>query len=63
MPEAKKYTAEHIRDISEVIYRKRLGPDDVKRMIEKDADGGNKLRARASVYDWLVAEVLEALGV
>lgn len=40
-----------VRDLSEMIYRDQLGKDDVKRMIAKDEDQGEKLRARAGFYD------------
>lgn len=58
-----KLSAEEIRDISERIYRKRLGNEDAQRMIEKDKDGGKKLRSRAGGYDSIVADVLEAIGM
>lgn len=58
MAEAKKYTAEQIRDISEKVYRHRLGKDDVRRMIAKDGDNGEKLRSRCSHYDDLVRDIV-----
>lgn len=59
-----KYSPEQIRDVSEAVYRKRLGADDVRRMIQKDGDKGEKLRARAGGnYDDLVEDVLKVLGL
>lgn len=53
---------EEIRDVSEKVYRKRLGKEDVERMIAKDGDGGVRLRKRASIYDDLVGDILKVLG-
>ena len=44
-------SADEIRDISEQVFRARLGPKDVETMLEEDADGGIKLRNRAASYD------------
>lgn len=57
--EPSPWSDEFIRDLSEAVYRKRLGPADVARMIEKDGDGGAKLRARAGAYDTLTRAFLE----
>jgi hypothetical protein len=54
-------TAEEVRNISEKVYRARLGDDDVRRMIENDDDGGAKLRARAGFYDPLTRVYVEVL--
>lgn len=61
--------ADKIRDISEKVYKLRLeqpsggGPGAVKRMIEKDGDGGAKLRNRAGAYDQLTRLYLDVLGL
>lgn len=55
----------YIRDISERAYRLRLEQDcegNVARMIEKDKDGGEKLRNRAGAYDPLTRAYLKVLG-
>lgn len=52
----------YIRDISEKVYRERLGPDDTASMIAKDKDGGERLRGRASSYDPLTRAYLDVLG-
>lgn len=51
---------ERIRDISEAVYRERLG-DGGKGMVEADGDGGKKLRARAYAYDGLTRAYLKVL--
>jgi len=67
MPATKKqkvptWNPEFIRDLSERVYRQNLGADDVRRMIEKDGDSGQKLRGRAMAYDKLSRTYLELLG-
>jgi hypothetical protein len=57
------FDPDYVRDLSEKVYRDRLGADDVVSMIEKDQDGGAKLRARAASYDGLTRAYLKALGV
>jgi hypothetical protein len=52
-----------IRDISVEVYKMRLGPDDTRRMLENDGDGGKKLRERAHSYDALTRCYLEVLNV
>lgn len=52
-----------IRDISVEVYKMRLGKDDTRRMLEKDDDGGVKLRSRAGSYDKLTQCYLKALNV
>lgn len=52
-----------VRDLSEAVYRTRLGPADVASMIAKDGDSGEKLRGRAGSYDTLTCAYLEALGL
>lgn len=46
--------------ICERVYRDRLG-EDAQRMIEKDADGGVKLRRRAMTYAPIVKATLDAM--
>jgi hypothetical protein len=58
-----KHTADEIRDISVHVYKKFLGSDDTRRMLEKDADDGVKLRSRAGMYDHIVKATLEAIGM
>jgi hypothetical protein len=53
----------YIRDLSEKVYRDQLGADDTARMIEKDKDGGEKLRNRAASYDSLTRSYLKVLGI
>ena len=57
------FDPDYIRDLSEKVYRDRLGAEDVASMIEKDDDGGTKLRSRAASYDGLTRAYLKALGV
>jgi len=54
--------AERIRDISEKVYRIRLGARDTQSMIAKDGDNGEKLRQRAGSYDVLTRAYLEAMA-
>ena len=42
-----------VRDVSVAVYKSRLGADDTRRMLEKDADDGTMLRERARAYDAL----------
>ena len=56
------YTPEQIRDISEAVYRIRLGDVAFARMSEKDADNGKKMRERAASYDVLTRAYLQVLG-
>lgn len=55
-------TDAQIRDISVLIYKKRLGPDSTRRMLEKDNDDGKKLRERAGSYDPLTRAYVSILG-
>jgi hypothetical protein len=68
MPREPKPTfdPEYIRDISEKVYRARLEQEcagNVDRMLEKDKDGGAKLRNRAGAYDPLTRAYFAALGI
>lgn len=58
LTEAKKYTPEQIRDISEKVYRHRLGQEDTRRMLEKDKTRKLQLRDRAGIYDDLVKDII-----
>ena len=63
-PVVLKQRAERVRDISEKVYCMRLENDchgNVERMLEKDGDGGKKLRNRASAFDTLTRCYVEAL--
>jgi len=53
--------AKVVRDISERVYRERLGKDATARMIGDDGDGGVKLRARAGSYDGLTRVYMRVL--
>lgn len=50
-----------VRDISEAVYRERLGADSVTNMLEKDGDGGAKLRERSASYDGLTRAYLRVI--
>jgi len=50
-----------VRDISEKVYRERLGPDGVRRVIEK-ADGDERvIRRTAASYDSLTRSYMRVL--
>ena len=59
-PRVPEFDPEFVRDVSEAVYRDRLG-DDLAGMLEKDGDGGKKLRARAASYDSLTRCYLRAI--
>lgn len=50
-----------VRDISEKVYRLRLGAEDTASMIAKDKDNGEKLRARAVCFDTITRAYLEVI--
>lgn len=50
-----------VRDLSVEVYKMSLGEDDTRRMLEKDDDGGVKLRERAGSYDALTRRYMRAL--
>jgi hypothetical protein len=56
---------DEIRDISVAVYKLRLEQGGrkgaVERMLEKDADGGKKLRGRAESYDPLTRAYINVL--
>lgn len=56
-----EFPLDRIRDLSERVYRDRLGENDVASMIAKDGDGGIKLRERAVSYDALSRAYLRAI--
>jgi len=58
---ASLYDDETVRDLSEKVYRKRLGPSDTASMIAKDKDNGEKLRERAGSLDTLSRAYLEVI--
>ena len=56
------WPAAFITDISEAVYRVRLGgSDEAAAMIEKDKDNGVKLRNRAKGYDSMTRDYLTVL--
>lgn len=57
------FTDDEIRDISLAVYKIRLGPAAVERVLERDGDGGKKLRKQAESYDVLTWAYLEVLGL
>lgn len=57
-----QFDPERVRDISEAVYRERLGSGEVAAMIEKDGDGGKRLRSRAGSYDVLTRVYLRVIG-
>lgn len=64
MPQAKPtpLPADYVRDISERVYRLRLGPKDVACMLAEDNDDGKKLRERAAAYDYLTRAYLTVMS-
>ncbi len=64
-PKIPTWNPEFIRDLSEKVYRVRLEDEckgNTDRMLEKDDDGGKKLRNRAGFYDSLSRVYLDLLG-
>lgn len=64
-PKRPTFDPNEVRDISEAVYRARLDEDcvgNVARMLEKDQDGGKRLRNRAAAYDPLTRAYLEILA-
>lgn len=62
-----EFDATVVRDLSEKVYRdlferENQPPGAVARMLEKDGDGGVKLRERAGAYDRLTRAYLRATG-
>ena len=59
----KQVTGEYpIEDISVAVYKDRLGPDSVRRMLRDDADDGKKLRGRAEQYESLTRSYIKVLS-
>ena len=61
-----EFDNELVRNVSEAVYRDLLERDSppegaVQRMLDKDGDGGVKLRERASSYDRLTRAYMRAL--
>ena len=60
-------TKDEVDDLLLRVYNARVdtdsGPGSAARMMEKDADGGKKQRARALFYQPVVLEVLVQLGL
>lgn len=56
------YDPNRVREISVAVYKRELGEDDTRRMLEKDADDGSKLRGRAQAYDALTRSYLDVLN-
>lgn len=54
---------EAITDISQRVYEMSLGAADVKSMLEKDGDGGVKLRNRSKVRNATTVMYLKVLGL
>lgn len=61
IPRAPVYDDALIADLAEAVYRIELGPKDAASMVEKDKDGGVKLRRRAQGYASTVRATLDAL--
>lgn len=57
------FSPDYIRDLSEKVYRDRLGVAQVASMIRDDKDSGEKLRGRAASYDPLTRCFLKAIGI
>jgi hypothetical protein len=57
-----EFEPEYVRNISEAVYRERLGESDTASMIEKDKDGGKKLRGRSASYDGMTRSYLRAIN-
>lgn len=56
-----------IEDISVAVYKHRLGPDSVRRMLRDDAesdpdDNGKKLKRRAEQYESLTRTYIKVLS-
>lgn len=56
--EPPEFDAELVRDLSEAVYKERLGPANLTKML--DEDGPEKLRANAGSYDTLSRAYLRA---
>lgn len=61
IPRAPTYNADQIEELADAVYRALLGPLDVAAMLEKDKDGGQKLRRRAQAYAHIIRATLDVL--
>jgi hypothetical protein len=59
-PPANQPKPERVRDISEAVYKMRLSPADLAKMLARD--GPEKLRERAGAYDALTRVYLRAIA-
>ena len=60
-----KLTPDQVDDLCEAVYKIRLEEDckgNVQRMLDKDNDGGKKLRGRSKFYRPAVMATLQALA-
>lgn len=55
------WTPEQITNMSEALYRLRLGPAEVAAMLLEDQDDGQKIRMRAKSYDSMTRDYLEII--
>ncbi|WP_160119914.1 hypothetical protein [Rhodovarius lipocyclicus] len=62
IPRPPGYDPAVIGPLTVEVYKKRLGPYDTARMLEKDDDGGEKLARRAKAYEPIVKATLDALS-
>lgn len=60
-PRPPEFDADLVRDISEAVFRDRLGKD-LAQMLTEDNDSGKKLRKRASSYDALTRCYMRAMS-
>lgn len=56
------YDPEYVRDVSEAVYRDRLGADGVERAEDDPKRGAAWLRRNAGAYDTLTRAYLDALN-
>ena len=61
-PRVQEFDPEYVRDISEAVYRERLGSDDLAKLLA-EKDGEKRLRSRATAYDSLTRSYLRAIKV
>lgn len=57
------HTAEFVRDVSEAVYRERVGADDIAKMIADPKRGEAFVRRTAGSYDTLTRAYLRTLRV
>lgn len=56
-----EFDPEHVRDISEAVYRDRLGKDEAAKMVAKAKGDVGILRRNASSYDGITRSYLRVL--